>query len=259
MAEIFMARVADQAERYEDMVEFLKEVIDTKSEDLSIEERNLLSVGFKNFISSSRSAYRVIGTIETNSKYKDYTEDCKAYKNKIREELEQKCMKVIEIVKTKSLPKATEKESITFYHKMIGDYYRYIAENYGPDKDPPNLDSIGVMGKVSEYYEQEKDSENPVLFESSKGALEHYEKATKAAADLKPYNSTKLGLALNCSVFYYEIKSDIPKACKIAEAALEDAKKSIDNMDNEDARDSLSIVELLKENLSLWQEENVDN
>jgi hypothetical protein len=66
-------------------------------------------------------------------------------------------------------------------------------------------------------------------------------------------------LALNYSVFYYEVKSDIPKACSLAEDALEQAKANIDKMDNEDARDALSIVELLKENLSLWKEENEDD
>ena len=64
-----------------------------------------------------------------------------------------------------------------------------------------------------------------------------------AAEDLQPYNSIRLGLALNYSVFYYEVKSDIPKACKLAEEALESAKQNIDNMDNEDARDALSRKE----------------
>jgi len=225
---IFMARVADQAERYNDMVEFLKQVIQTKDEDLNNEERNLLSVGFKNLISSSRGAWRTVGAIEQNDKYAEYASDCAEYKKKIGKELESQCKKVIEIVKTYSLPKATEDESKTFYLKMIGDYYRYIAEN----------------------------ATDELLEEATAGALDFYEQATTAAEKLKPYNSTKLGLALNFSVFYYEVKSDIPKACTLAEEALDNAKKNIDNMDNEDARDALSIVELLKENLSLWKEEN---
>ena len=45
---IFMSRVAEQAERFDDMVDFLKEVISGKDGDFSTEERNLLSVGFKN-------------------------------------------------------------------------------------------------------------------------------------------------------------------------------------------------------------------
>lgn len=225
---IFMARVADQAERYEDMVSFLKEVIETKDEDLNTEERNLLSVGFKNLISSSRGAWRTVGAIEGNEKYKEYSEDCADYKKRIGKELETQCNRVIEIVKGSSLPKATDDEAKTFYLKMIGDYYRYIAENATGDS----------------------------LATATQGALDSYEKAQQSAEKLKPYNSTRLGLALNYSVFHYEVKNDIPKACSLAEAALESAKENIDNMDNEDARDALSIVELLKENLSLWKEEN---
>lgn len=228
---IFMARVADQAERYDDMVEFLQEVIQAKSEDLNTEERNLLSVGFKNLISSRRAAWRTVGAIEQNEKYAEYSGDCKEYKGKIEKELEEQCKKVINIVKDQSLPKATDPESKTFYLKMIGDYFRYIAET----------------------------ASGATLEEVKAGALEYYGKAEKEAKELKPYNSTRLGLALNFSVFHYEVKNDIPQACKLAEEALEQAKENIDNMDNEDARDALSIVELLKENLSLWKEEGEDD
>ena len=103
---IFMARVADQAERYEDMVEFLTEVIQLKEEDLTTEERNLLSVGFKNLISSSRAAWRTVGAIEQNGKYAEYSSDCAVYKTKVEAELADKCKKVINIVKDNSLPKA---------------------------------------------------------------------------------------------------------------------------------------------------------
>ena len=172
-----------------------------------------------------------VGAIEQNEKYAEYSSDCADYKKKIGKELEAQCKKVIKIVTEYSLPKAGDDEAKTFYLKMIGDYYRYVAENATGD----------------------------LLKEATEGALDHYEQANKCGKSLKPYNSTKLGLALNYSVFYYEVKNDIPKACQLAEEALESAKQNIDNMDNDDARDALSIVELLKENLSLWKEENEDD
>jgi 14-3-3 protein epsilon len=61
---IFMARVAEQAERFEDMVEYLKPVLDSKGSGLSGDERNLLSVAFKSLISSKRTAWRTIAAIE---------------------------------------------------------------------------------------------------------------------------------------------------------------------------------------------------
>jgi 14-3-3 protein epsilon len=48
---IFMARVAEQSERFRDMVDFLKPVIREKGADLTTDERNLLSVAFKNLVS----------------------------------------------------------------------------------------------------------------------------------------------------------------------------------------------------------------
>ena len=71
--QIFLSRVAEQAERFEDMVTFLKQAIDKKSgEDFTIDERNLLSVGFKNLIGSQRGAIRTIGAIEQNPKYQKF-------------------------------------------------------------------------------------------------------------------------------------------------------------------------------------------
>lgn len=222
-----MARVADQSERYEDMVDFLKQIIEDASEDVSMDVKNLLSVGFKNLISAQRSAYKTVQAIEQNKKYAEYSSNCAEYKAKISKELESNCQKVINIVKDKCFPKASEDEAKVFYLKMIADYYRYTAETATGDK----------------------------LKEVTANAKTYYEKATDAAKPLKPYNSNKLGLALNFSVFHYELQNDSAKACQIAEEALNGARDEIDNMDNDEAKDALSIIELLKENLDLWKEE----
>jgi 14-3-3 protein epsilon len=110
---------------------------------------------------------------------------------------------------------------------MIGDYYRYIAENAKGDS----------------------------LIEASEKAVEYYLQAESVARDMKPFHVTKLSLVLNLSVFYYEVKDDIHRAVSLAKEALHNAKLQIESMNNEDAKDALSIVALLKENLSLWQEE----
>jgi len=72
---VFMARVADQAQRYNDMLEYLTQLIDTKDSDLNSDERNLLSVGFKNYISSARTAWRTIQAIGKSEKYAKYGSD----------------------------------------------------------------------------------------------------------------------------------------------------------------------------------------
>ena len=138
-----------------------------------------------------------------------------------------KCKKVIKIIKDLILPKSHEIEARAFYLKMIGDYYRYIAEN----------------------------SKGDSLMEASEKAIEFYVQAETVARDMKPYHVTKLSLVLNLSVFCYEVKNDIQRAADLAKEALHNAKLQIESMNNEDAKDALSIVALLKENLNLWQEE----
>lgn len=84
---IFMARVAEQAERFDDMVDFLRPILKEKGGDFSVEERNLLSVGFKNLIGGKRTAIRTISAIEQNPKYQKFGGALGDYKKKIEGEL----------------------------------------------------------------------------------------------------------------------------------------------------------------------------
>ena len=95
---IFLARVAEQAERFEDMVEFLKAVLDQKGADLTADERNLLSVAFKNLISSKRTAWRTISAIEQNPKYQKFGTSLVEYKRRIESGLYKDCENIIHIV-----------------------------------------------------------------------------------------------------------------------------------------------------------------
>ena len=226
---IFLARVAEQAERFEDMVDFLDQVLVIKGGDVNPDERNLLSVAFKNLISSKRAACRTISAIEQNPKYSKFTTALLAYKTQIETHLQGDCQKIIDMINNRVLGGTCSDESKAFFVKMVGDYYRYIAENA-------------------------KDS----LFEEVKGkAKAAYEQAN--GIDLPACNPIKLGLALNFSVFNYEVLKDHAKACELADTALQSALDKIDELEEDDFRDAKSIIELLKENLTLWKEEEEDD
>ena len=227
---IFMARVAEQAERFDDMVEFLRPLLKEKGGDFSVEERNLLSVGFKNLIGGKRTAIRTISAIEQNPKYSKFGGALSAYKKKIEGELQKNCQDIIDMIKGDGM-KTSDSEGRAFFLKMIGDYYRYMAESATGD----------------------------VLSKARDGALEHYKQAETAGQSLHACNPIKLGLALNFSVFHYEVMQDNKQACQLAETALQDAMNKIDDVDEETFRDAKSIIELLKENLTLWKEEEGDN
>jgi 14-3-3 protein beta/theta/zeta len=83
--------------------------------------------------------------------------------------------------------------------------------------------------------------------------LKAYQEAS--GITLPPCNPIKLGLALNFSVFHYEVMKDHKQACVLADEALQAALDKIDDLGEEDFRDAKSIIELLKENLTLWKEE----
>jgi len=222
---IFLARVAEQAERFEDMVSFLEQVLVEKGADVTSDERNLLSVAFKNLISSKRAACRTIAAIEQNPKYSKFSDALADYKKEIESKLSADCQKVVDMINGKVLARPCEGEPKAFFVKMVGDYYRYIAENA-------------------------KDS----LLESVKQkALESYNQAN--GIELPPCNPIKLGLALNFSVFHYEVMKNHKAACELADKALQEALEKIDELEEDDFRDAKSIIELLKENLTLWKEE----
>ena len=184
---IFLARVAEQAERFEDMVDFLAKVLDTKGAEVSSDERNLLSVAFKNLISSKRAACRTIAAIEQNPKYSKYAAALNDYKMAIENKLTADCQRVIDMINNKVLSKECEGESKAYFIKMVGDYYRYIAEN--------------AKGALMESVKQ--------------NALKAYTEANQIT--LPPCNPIKLGLALNFSVFHYEVMKNHKAACELAD------------------------------------------
>ena len=115
---------------------------------------------------------------------------------------------------------------------MVGDYYRYVVESSTEDK----------------------------LNEINNGALKYYSIATEIANKvLDACNPIRLGLALNFSVFHFEVMNNHKKACELGEHALQSALEKIDDCDEETFRDAKSIIKLLKENLTLWKEEDDDN
>merc|ERR1712232_722918 len=90
---------------------------------------------------------------------------------------------------------------------------------------------------------------------ASEGAKAAYEKAWSAAAPLKATNPIKLGLALNCSVFYYEIMNQPVQACNLAKQAFDSAVNELDSLNGDEYKDATLIMQLLRDNLTLWQAE----
>merc|ERR1740121_69509 len=127
---VYFAKLAEQAERYDEMAEYMEKVGDAGSE-LSVEERNLLSVAYKNAVGSRRAAWRIITSVEQKEATKgneDNAKYAKEYCTKVEGELDKICHTVLGLLDSKLIAAAPNDESKVFYQKMKADYYRYIAE-----------------------------------------------------------------------------------------------------------------------------------
>ena len=125
---IFMARIAEQSERYADMLDFLKIVIEQKGADMSPDERHLLSVAFKNVVASKRTAWRVVHSVQGNAKYMLYQQSMHEYKQKLEDGLFEECSNIIGLIQMNILKKKSTDEAKAFFTKLMADNYRYIAE-----------------------------------------------------------------------------------------------------------------------------------
>ncbi|KAL8695449.1 MAG: hypothetical protein Q9218_000027 [Villophora microphyllina] len=229
----FLARLCEQAERYDGMIHlckmvtYMKEVAKIGGE-LTVDERNLLSVAYKNVVGTRRASWRIISSIEQKEEHKGsdkHVGTIRDYRQKIETELEKVCQDVLDVLDESLIPKAESGESKVFYHKMKGDYHRYLAEF-----------ASGEKRKVA-----------------ATAAHDAYKNATDVAqTELTPTHPIRLGLALNFSVFYYEILNSPDRACHLAKQAFDDAIAELDSLSEESYRDSTLIMQLLRDNLTLW-------
>jgi len=230
---VYLAKLAEQAERYEDMVEHTKIVAKGDSE-LSIDERNLLSVAYKNVIGARRAAWRIVTSVKDKEESKGnekHVTMIQGYREKIEKELSDVCADVINILQTYLIPKAVSPESKVFYYKMVGDYHRYLAEFSSGDQRN----------------------------KAAQSSLEGYKSASEVAdKELAPTNPIRLGLALNFSVFYYEVMNSPERACNLAKQAFDDAIAELDTLSEDSYKDSTLIMQLLRDNLTLWTSDMED-
>ncbi|KAG0620123.1 hypothetical protein M758_4G191200 [Ceratodon purpureus] len=112
------------------MVESMKKVAKLDVE-LTVEERNLLSVGYKNVIGARRASWRIMSSIEQKEESRGNDQNVKRikeYRHKVEEELSKICNDILTIIDEHLIPSSSTGESTVFYYKMKGDYYRYLAE-----------------------------------------------------------------------------------------------------------------------------------
>ena len=230
-----MAQISEQVERYQEMVEHIKYVASHPKEGqehviLTKEERSLLSVAYKNVVSCRRGSWRSVRSSEQKEKTHAGSTVLPLIvelRQKIENELTDICQEIINLLRNYLIFDGEENvEDQVFYLKMVGDYYRYLAEFQTGDE----------------------------LEKSKEEADKAYQEAMKRGQDanLSPTIPVLLGLALNYSVFYYEILNNPDKACELAKHAFDSAVADLDSLQENDYKDATLILQLLRDNLTLW-------
>lgn len=225
---LFLAKLAEQSERYSEMIDFVKNFAVTEGE-LTAEERRIVSVAYKNVVGSKRAEYRVLSAIEQkesrkgNETNKEYI---KKYKATIEEELKDKCREILGLIENYLYPNSKSDESRIFFLKMKGDYNRYLTEFL--------MDTEG----------------NEAVDKALKAYTDAWE--IVESINLTPTHPLRLGLALNFSVFQFEILQNSKAAREMAEKAFNAAIANIQHVNEDTYKDCTLIMQLLRDNLTLW-------
>jgi len=227
---VYLAKLSEQAERYDEMKDCMKLAASNQKEtgELTVEERNLLSVAYKNAVGSRRASWRIVSSVEQKETSKGNTENAKLaqeYRAKVEVELNSICNEILELLDKNLIQDNTPGEGKVFFFKMKGDYHRYKAE-----------------------YSATSEKKS-----SAEAAKQAYDQAMEVAKrELPVTHPIRLGLALNFSVFHYEVLANPDEACKMARDAFEESIAELDNVSEESYKDSTLIMQLLRDNLTLW-------
>eukprot|EP01060_Flectonema_neradi_P039420 TRINITY_DN8676_c0_g5_i2.p1 TRINITY_DN8676_c0_g5~~TRINITY_DN8676_c0_g5_i2.p1 ORF type:complete len:255 (+),score=63.78 TRINITY_DN8676_c0_g5_i2:87-851(+) len=224
---IFAAKLAEQAERYDEMVMCMKAVVKDNAK-LSQEERNLLSVAYKNSVGIRRASWRILSSIEQREEQKQTGNAPKVttYRKMVEGELSHICEDIINLLEKEVLVHGGSDDRV-FFKKMQGDYHRYHVEATSDE-------------------------------EHTQQALKAYTDALETAkSNLPVANPTRLGLVLNLSVFYYEILRNTDKGITLAKTNFDEAVQELENLPEAEYKEATLIMQLIRDNLTLWSEDDV--
>jgi len=223
---VLAAHVCENAELYDEMAKIMAALITkyARQEELNVEERNLFSIANKNRVGALRASWRSIVADHSGHLIVD----------RIRQNIETKlvdiCGEMNALCTDYLLGDNASNENKLFFYKMVGDYNRYLAEFMKPN------DSYCIASGRA-----------------------YMQATTIAEQNFQPTHPIRLGLALNYSTYFYEIAKDQRRACDTAKKAFDDAISKLDLLDEGSYKDATLIMQLLRDNLTLWTSDIQDD
>lgn len=292
-----MAKICELCERWDEMLVCMKRLakLSALEEEFGSAERELLHVAYRNCVMSRRAAWRVAKSAEQRCELECQMDPgdsgkqsalrvAQEFRVTLENEVTDVCTDLILLVENVMFPAATADEARCFLFKLAADFYRYLAEisPSGTFAASISLYSARAPGGGGGSNQNESHAQTPLsgalmhqLQRSHAGdnnqqqqqpqdeywvlAQEAYARATEMASSLRPSHPTRLSIALNLSIFYYETMRSPEKALHLARqaftAAIADDTPAQTILEAE-ANEAGAILQLLQENLFFWTNPN---
>jgi 14-3-3 protein epsilon len=228
---LFMAQVLDQTDRCQDMADLMKRVV-ALSPVLSVDERNLLAVSYKNLVSSRRNGLHVLSAIGQHDEGQASTErmdQIVAIREQISSELVTICNDLIALITDKILPAAADADATIFFEKLRADYYRYLCEAL---TGQPQSDALDAARRCYQ------------------AALA----IARSDASIKRASPAYLGLVLNYTVFLNEAAHNHDEALSLAQAAYDECSIAFADL-SEGRSEATMLLQILRDNITAWSRE----
>ncbi|KAL4479172.1 hypothetical protein ABPG72_009002 [Tetrahymena utriculariae] len=266
---LLQARLAQQTQRFEEMVKFVNMIAQEDGVQLRREEEILLSSAYKSLVGNKRAELRVLIQIEKNERGNQTPTQNKylmKYINKIEKEICLRCEEINSLIDRNLMKNVSDLKQKILYFKLKGDYMRYYAEvlktrllmyhmreqSYLQDDDSNHSSN---RDEEDENEQALSNFEFKEFEEVNEEALFAYSEAEKLSkSELALSNPLRLALYLNMSVYFFEIQDKVKQAIQIANEAFQGAINNIESENEENYRDCTLIMQLLRDNITYWNE-----
>ena len=241
--------------RRKDVIKQLKSVISYSDARLTMEERNLLSIAYKHVTGTLRASWRTVENIEKQEAASGSATPreivlIRRQREKIELELADACQDLLDLLDRHLVPAAEAGEERVFYHKMhVHPFYSILKK--------PILPRAFFLHRQGDYHRylaefarrQQRERSAHLALEAYKASYKH------AFGTLPPWHPTRLGVALNFSVFFHDVRGSPDRACHLAKHAFDEAVAAMHATPEHTFRDSLMILHLLRDDIILWSAE----
>lgn len=247
-----LADTAEKAENFKDMRVFLKKIADLDP-IFTTQQRDFFMEAYKNVTSGCRLSWRAVRLLEEEATDEKKRRVITNYRQKVQDEVQEICDEVLSLLNDKIIPCYPNPEDVvceedgtialslkvslenkdalvlerSLYYKMRADYSRYKAE-------------VSLDEKRAQLAQEAEDA---------------YQEAMEVSKKLDRSNPAVLALSLTMSVFYYQIRNDLQKACRIAKEAYDFAVEEMDAISDERYSEAKKLLESIQQNIRLWSAE----